>query len=135
MNFLGLGSVIESVGKVADDLITTEKEKRELDLREKELDQRLDLAQLEVNKSEASTGSLFIGGWRPAIGWTCAIALFSYYVPYVLAATILWVVQVIQTGQLVSRPDLGIADLMGLVFTMLGMSTLRSTEKMKGVAR
>ena len=37
MNFLGIGTVIESVGKVAGDLITTEKERRELDLREKAL--------------------------------------------------------------------------------------------------
>lgn len=135
MNFLGIGSVIESVGKVADDLITTEKEKRELDLRERELDQRLDLAQIEVNKVEATSASLFTSGWRPAIGWTCAIALFSYYVPYVLAATALWVIQVVQTGQLQPRPDLGIADLLGLVFAMLGMSTLRTAEKMKSVAR
>lgn len=135
MNILGIGSIIESVGKVADDLITTDKEKRELDLREKEIDQKNDLAQVDLNKAEASTGSLFIGGWRPAIGWTCAIALFSYYVPYVLAATVLWVVQVIQTGQLMQRPDLGIADLLGLVFAMLGLSGLRSAEKFKGVAK
>lgn len=135
MNFLGIGTVIESVGKVAGDLITTDKERMEMALREKELDQKNDLAQIDLNKTEAATGSLFIGGWRPAIGWTCAIALFCYYVPYVLAATVLWVVQVIQTGQLVQRPDLGIADLLGLVFAMLGMSTLRSAEKMKGVAK
>ena len=135
MNVLGIGSIIESVGKVAGDLITTDKERRELDLRERELDQKVDLSQIEVNKTEAATGSLFIGGWRPAIGWTCAIALFCYYVPYVLAATVLWVVQVTQTGQLVTRPDLGIADLMGLVMAMLGMSTLRTVEKFKKVAR
>lgn len=135
MNILGIGSIIESVGKVAGDLITTDKEKRELDLREKEIDQRIDLAQIDLNKTEAATGSLFNGGWRPAIGWTCAISLFCYYVPYVLAATILWVWQVIQTGQLVVRPDLGIADLMGLVMAMLGMSTLRTVEKFKKVAR
>lgn len=135
MNFLGIGTVIESVGKVAGDLITTDKEKRELDLREKEINQKIDLAQIEVNKVEAATGSLFNGGWRPAIGWTCAISLFCYYVPYVLAATALWIWQVIQTGQLVTRPDLGIADLIGLVMAMLGMSTLRTAEKVKGVAR
>jgi len=134
MNFLGIGTIIESVGKVAGDLITTDKERLEMALREKELDQRLDLAQIDLNKTEASTGSLFIAGWRPAIGWTCAIALFCYYVPYVLAATVLWVAQVVQTGQLVTRPDLGIADLLGLVFAMLGMSTLRTAEKVKGVA-
>ena len=135
MNILGIGSIIESVGKVAGDLITTDKERRELDLREREINQKVDLSQIEVNKTEAATGSLFIGGWRPAIGWTCAISLFCYYVPYVLAATILWVWQVIQTGQLVVRPDLGIADLMGLVMAMLGMSTLRTVEKFKKVAR
>lgn len=135
MNILSIGSVIESVGKVAGDLITTDKEKRELDLREREIEQRNDLAQIDLNKTEAATGSLFIGGWRPAIGWTCAIALFCYYVPYVIAATVLWIWQVIQTGQLVTRPDLGIADLLGLVFAMLGMSTLRTAEKVKRVAK
>ena len=33
------------------------------------------LAQLEINKAEAATGSVFIGGWRPAIGWICAFGL------------------------------------------------------------
>ena len=31
--------------------------------------QQADLSQLEVNKAEAQTGSLFIAGWRPFIGW------------------------------------------------------------------
>ena len=135
MNLLGIGSIIDSVGKVAGDLITTEKEKRELDLREKALDQAVDLAQIEVNKAEAASGSLFNGGWRPAIGWTCALALFCYYVPYILAATVLWVITVVKTGQLMPRPDLGIADLLGLVLSMLGMSTLRTAERFKGVER
>ena len=135
MNLLGIGSIIDSVGKVAGDLITTEKEKRELDLREKALDQAVDLAQIEVNKAEAASGSLFNGGWRPAIGWTCALALFCYYVPYILAATVLWIITVVKTGQLMPRPDLGIADLLGLVLSMLGMSTLRTAERFKGVER
>ena len=36
--------------------------------------QQLALAQIELNKVEAQSGSLFKGGWRPAVGWTCAIA-------------------------------------------------------------
>jgi len=31
------------------------------------------LAQLAVNKTEAESGSLFIGGWRPFVGWVCGI--------------------------------------------------------------
>ena len=75
MNLLGIGSIIESVGKVAGDLVTTEKERRELDLREKEIDQKTDLAQIEVNKVEAASSSVFVAGWRPAIGWNGAAAM------------------------------------------------------------
>src|SRR3546814_8920516 len=32
-------------------------------------DVQVALAQIEVNKAEAQSGSLFIGGWRPAVGW------------------------------------------------------------------
>ena len=49
MNLLGIGSVIESVGKVASDLITTDKERLELVLRAKELDQAIDLAQIDAS--------------------------------------------------------------------------------------
>lgn len=90
--------------------------------------------QIDVNKAEAGTGNMFIGGWRPAIGWTCAISLFCYYVPYVITATVLWAWQVIDKGQLVERPDLGIADLLGLVTAMLGIAGMRTLEKKAGVA-
>ena len=33
------------------------------------------LAQLEVNKVEAAHKSLFVAGWRPAIGWTCGLGI------------------------------------------------------------
>jgi hypothetical protein len=97
-------------------------------------DLQLALGQLEVNKVEAASPSLFVAGWRPAVGWTCALALFCYYVPYTVAATALWVAHCYQTGTLSPRPDLGIADLLGLVGTMLGTATLRTAEKFRGVA-
>tara|TARA_R110002096_G_scaffold434159_2_gene654956 strand:- start:518 stop:811 length:294 start_codon:yes stop_codon:yes gene_type:complete len=37
--------------------------------------QELAKGQLEVNKVEASHKSLFVSGWRPAIGWICGFAL------------------------------------------------------------
>ena len=40
--------------------------------------QELSLAQIEVNKAEAQSGSLFKGGWRPAVGWVCAIAFLGH---------------------------------------------------------
>ena len=56
MSLLAVGSIIEAVGKVAGDLITTDKERlemaleeRKLDLEEKRIDQATDLAQIDVN--------------------------------------------------------------------------------------
>lgn len=98
------------------------------------MDNDLLKGQIAINQTEAGSASLFVSGWRPAIGWTCAVSLFCYYVPYVLAATVLWVIQVVNTGSLVSRPDLGISDLMGLVMSMLGIAGMRSYEKKNGVA-
>jgi len=41
--------------------------------------QQLALAQVEVNKAEAASGSLFKGGWRPFVGWVCGIAFIPFY--------------------------------------------------------
>ena len=38
------------------------------------------MAQIEVNKAEAASASLFKGGWRPAVGWVCAMALFYHFI-------------------------------------------------------
>lgn len=43
-------------------------------------DAELQKAQLEVNKIEASHPSIFVSGWRPAIGWMCAIALAAQFI-------------------------------------------------------
>ena len=40
----------------------------------------LALAQIEVNKAEAASGSVFKGGWRPFIGWVCGIAFLYHFV-------------------------------------------------------
>src|SRR5690348_11946235 len=36
--------------------------------------------QLEINKQEAASTSVFIAGWRPAVGWVCVISLAYAYV-------------------------------------------------------
>ena len=46
------------------------------ELAQLDADLKLALGQLEVNKAEAESGSLLVGGWRPAVGWICASGLF-----------------------------------------------------------
>lgn len=86
-------------------------------------------AQSDINKVEAASGSTFVSGWRPAIGWVCALALTFQYIVRPLAGSVM-----VLTGH--TLPTLpGLDDnLWQLMFGMLGMGTLRTAEKFKGVA-
>lgn len=93
-------------------------------------DTRLSLAQLDVNKTEAASGSLFVAGWRPFVGWVCASALAYSFVVYPILKSIL---AVVRPG--IVLPVLALDDLWPLMFGMLGLGGMRSWEKTKGVAR
>ena len=85
--------------------------------------------QIDINKAEAASPSAFTSSWRPAIGWVCAMALACQYIARPL----------IEWGGIVSGHPLpplpGIDNnLWELVTAMLGLSGLRSFEKLKGVA-
>ena len=47
--------------------------------------QELALAQVEVNKAEAASGSVWKGGWRPFVGWVCGTAFAYHFVIQPLA--------------------------------------------------
>jgi hypothetical protein len=81
------------------------------------------LAQIGVNKSEAESGSLFKGGWRPAVGWVCGLALFNNFivVPYAIAFGL-------------EMPTLSMGELMPVLLGMLGLTAARSIDKKNGVA-
>lgn len=80
--------------------------------------------QLEINKEEAKSASVWVSGWRPAIGWVCASALAFQY----LARPML-----IGLGYGVNLPALD-ETLWQLLFGMLGLGALRTVEKVKGAA-
>ena len=137
MNFLGIGTVIESVGKVASDLITTDKERLELALREKEIDQRTDLAQVEVNRVEAQHASVFVAGWRPAIGWVGVAAMAYQFLVYpLLQWAWAWAQSVgYVPAELQPPPVLDSDQLWVILSGILGIAGMRTYEKQKGVAR
>jgi hypothetical protein len=137
MNFLGIGTVIESVGKVAGDLITTEKERMQLELEGRKLDQAIDLAQIGVNNTEAQHASVFVAGWRPAIGWVGAAAMAYQFLLYPLL-TWLWALAQ-ANGYLpagMQPPPMLDADALWVILSgILGIAGMRSFEKSRGVAR
>ena len=144
MSLLGIGEIVEAVGKVAGDLVTTDKERmemtledRKLDIEQARLDQATDLSQIEVNKVEAASASGFVSGWRPAVGWVGVAGLGYQFLGYPLLQW-LWTfgqgVDLIPKG-LSAPPALGVEQLMTMLAGLLGFGGMRSFEKTKGVAR
>lgn len=92
-------------------------------------------AQIGVNTEEAKHGSVFVAGWRPAIGWVCAISLGVYYIPRFLIGMGIWAYLSFNSMTLLPIPEMGVADIIALVATMLGSSLIRMREKEHGIAR
>lgn len=130
MNLLGISSIIDSVGKVAGDLITTDKEKMQLEIENRKLDMAVDMAQIEVNKIEAASSSLFTSGWRPYIGWGCGTA-FLYSAMF---EPIMRFVAQVAFDYKGPFPQLDTNLTMQVLLVMLGLAGMRSYEKSKGVA-
>jgi hypothetical protein len=95
----------------------------------RELDAQLarDLGQIEVNKAEASSGNAFASSWRPLCGYVCVLGLGYQFVAQPLLA---WA-SGIQAWPL--PPELDLGDLITLLGGMLGLGSLRTAERMKGV--
>jgi hypothetical protein len=88
--------------------------------------QEADQQQVSVNRQEALHASLFVAGWRPAIGWTCAAALAFEYLVSPLGQWIGFVL-----GHPIPKPPTLSEHLWELLMGMLGLGALRSLEKIK----
>ena len=87
------------------------------------------MGQLEINKAEAASGSLFKGGWRPFIGWVCGVA-FAYH--FVLQPILVFVLTA-SGVDLPELPEFDMSTLLTVLGGMLGIGGLRSYEKTKGL--
>jgi len=137
VNILGISSVVESVGKVIGDLHTSDKERMELELEAKRIDQAVDLGQMEVNKVEAANQNLFVAGWRPAIGWVGAGAMAYQFLLYpLLVWAWVWLQAEGYVPKEVSPPPMLDTEALWVILSgMLGIAGMRSFEKSRGVAR
>ena len=89
------------------------------------------LAQLDIHKAEAASGSLFKGGWRPAVGWVCAIA-FAYH--FILKDLLVFGAS-LAGYELPDLPDFDMGTLLTVLGGMLGIGSLRTYEKQKGLTK
>jgi len=88
------------------------------------------IAQIEVNKEEAKTGNMFIAGWRPAIGWTCALSYGYVFLvgPIVTQFSGAW-------GYSFPLPPVDMDNMLYVLGGLLGIGGLRTFEKVRGVTK
>lgn len=89
-------------------------------------------AQLEVNRQEAASTSVFVAGWRPFIGWVCGSAFAWTFVLQPAVVTVLAAVgHPIDAAHLAS---LDFSQIQPVLYGMLGLGAMRTYEKVKGSA-
>tara|TARA_R110002020_G_scaffold233044_1_gene444721 strand:+ start:803 stop:1228 length:426 start_codon:yes stop_codon:yes gene_type:complete len=88
------------------------------------------LAQSQANVESAKHPSVFVAGARPAIMWICAAALGWQFIGNPLAV---WAVTLWAPGTPI--PSISSEGLFPLTMSLLGLGTMRSAEKWRGVAR
>lgn len=92
--------------------------------------------QIEINKSEAVQTSVW-NRWRPAVGWVCVTGLAYTFLlkpllPFLFKCGALIAGRDASTVPIL--PEVPMGDLLILLGGMLGIGTMRSVEKIKGVA-
>ena len=92
--------------------------------------QELAKGQLEVNKVEAASKSLFVAGWRPFIGWVCGLGFLSNFILIPMANFGLALAKIA-----VVVPMIDTAQMMPVLLGMLGLGGMRTVEKLNKVSR
>ena len=85
--------------------------------------------QLEINKVEAGSTSVFVSGWRPAIGWICGAACAWNWVGLPLAKFVMFAI-----GRPIAMSPADLGEMLPVLIGMLGLGGLRTAEKINGVA-
>lgn len=154
MSLLNIDTILETGLAIADKIWPDPTKKAEEQRKLLELHQNGDLAKLnahvslmlkqaEINLADAKSGSFWQAGWRPSVGWVCALSLFLMYVPKAIVMTYVWTVQCLylldewdKKAALVLPmfPDLGTGDIIGLLGSLLGVAAMRSYDKVKRTA-
>lgn len=92
--------------------------------------QEINKAQLEVNKVEAGHSSLFVSGWRPAVGWVCVLGMAGNFMVIPFTNFVLALLDIDVTIPLIDT-----ATMMPVLMGMLGLGGLRTYEKSKDIHR
>jgi hypothetical protein len=127
LDLTGLGAVSDLAGSVINKIWPdkTEAEKQQLAAAVS-----LVQSQLDVNKVEAASPSVFVSGARPFIMWVCGSACAWNWVglPVVKMGLMIY-------GHPLDLAPANLSEMTPILMGLLGLGGLRTVEKINGVAR
>lgn len=85
--------------------------------------------QIDTNKEEAKSPSVFVSGWRPFIGWVCGMACAWNWIGLKVA-----LFMAAYLGKDLNITPADITEMMPVLLGMLGLGGMRTVEKIQGVA-
>jgi hypothetical protein len=112
--------IVDGVGDVLDRRFTSAEERAKVALARLEIERLPALKQIEVKLAEATHPSMYVAGWRPAIGRVCALALVRAFLVQPMATR-----AIMLFGLSMSVPMIVIDHSFELVLAMLGTACLR----------
>lgn len=124
----GLSEVADVVGGVIDRIWPNKTEQERAELQAAML---VVQGQLDVNKAEAASSSVFVAGWRPFIGWVCGSACAWNWIGLPVAKVLL----PLAGGPAIVLEAADLTEMLPVLMGMLGLAGYRTFEKTRGVAR
>ena len=128
------GGAIKAVGKIVDEVFTSEDEKNQAMIAIAKVEAELKKRQMDINLADSQSKAGGLSGmiqriWRPLIGLSCALAsMFEYVIkPFLMFFLATFQIETLPL------PEMDMGTLMPLVMALLGMGALRSYEKVRGV--
>ncbi|UUO22836.1 hypothetical protein FGD67_06270 [Colwellia sp. M166] len=131
---IGTGNPIEAIGKAGDALFTSDEERGQLQNDLAEIKQKPLLMQALANVAAANHRSSFVAGGRPALLWVAALGLFVFFPVKFAIGAFIWAQACLAQDVILAFPFTG-DNIMELVGMLLGLASLRTVEKIKGVAK
>lgn len=125
---------IEAIGNVGDKLFTSDEERGALKNQAQEIKQKPQLYQAIANIVSASHRSRWVAGARPALMWAAAAGITIFFPVKMAVGTYIWAKLCLSQDVILTYPFKG-DSLMELVGMLLGLATLRTIEKSKGLTK
>jgi hypothetical protein len=129
--FLALLNPITSIiDKILPDKAANDAAKAQLLSMQLSGDIQAQIAQIDVDKQEAASQSIFVAGWRPFVGWSCGFAFVYAFIVQPFAQSV--AVFAHSNFDPSKLPQLNLTEMMPVLLGMLGLGAMRSFDKANG---